>query len=146
LPGGEQGACKELAATLESIDLARDLPHCLINADFCGPNIIKSGDELTAIDWTGSGRGPRVQSLVALWGGVHDLSLVDAFVAGYRQHVQLEPEEIERLPGALVLSGLILNAWGVVFQGGMPSTALKELGSDRVAAVLIADRTRRAFS
>jgi Ser/Thr protein kinase RdoA (MazF antagonist) len=145
LPDSEQDAFKQLVAELESIDLCADLPHCLINSDFGGPNIIKWRTKLTAIDWTGAGRGPRVHSLAILGLGAVDPALVDAFVAGYRQHVTLEPEELERLDRAIVLHGLILQAWGVAFRGGLPSDVLRQLGRGREAAKRSAELTRRAF-
>lgn len=145
LPDTEHPAHEELVAELESIDLAADLPHCLINVDFGGPNIIKSDVTLSAIDWTGAGRGPRVQSLSTLgWGG-RDASLVDAFVAGYREYVQLEPEELDRLDRALVIHGLILHAWGAAFRGTMPSAILEWLAAERKEAELVVERTRAAF-
>jgi Ser/Thr protein kinase RdoA (MazF antagonist) len=146
LPDSEQAAYKELVVELESIDLCDDLPHCLINVDFGGPNIMKWRNKLTAIDWTGAGRGPRVHSMATLGWGASRPALLDAFVAGYREHAQLEPEEIDRLDGALVLHGLILNAWGVAFRGGMPSDVLEWLGRERVGAKRAAELTRAAFA
>jgi hypothetical protein len=129
---------------LEAIDLGTDLPHCLINVDFGGPNIIKWRDQLSAIDWTGSGRGPRVQSMGTLaWVG-HP-SLIDAFVAGYREHSALEPEELDRLDRALVAHGLILQAWGVAFRGAMPSAILQWLAAERKTTGLVVERARQAF-
>ena len=145
LPDTEHAASEELVRELEAIDLAVDLPHCLINVDFGGPNIIKCGETLSAIDWTGAGRGPRVQSLNTLGWGSHDPALVDAFVAGYREHVQLEPEELDRLGDALVIHGLVLQAWAVAFQGAMPSRVLHWLAAEREAVVAIVDRARKAF-
>ncbi len=146
LPAAEQAACQQLVVELESIDLGTDLPHTLTTGDFGGPNIIKPGTELAAVDWTGSGRGPRVQSLSSLgWGGPQP-SLIDAFVAGYREHVQLEPEELDRLEPALVVHGLVLNAWDVAFRGAMPSGVLQWLAAERKSAQLVVERTRKAFS
>jgi Ser/Thr protein kinase RdoA (MazF antagonist) len=144
LPDAEQAACQALVAELEAIDLGTDLPHCLINVDFGGPNIIKWRDELSAIDWTGSGHGPRVQSLGTLaWVG-HP-SLIDAFVAGYREHTALEPEELDRLDWALVAHGLILQVWGVAFRRAMPSAVLQWLAAERETTELVVERTRKAF-
>jgi Ser/Thr protein kinase RdoA (MazF antagonist) len=144
LPDREQRACQDLVGELESVDLGTDLPHCLINVDFGGPNTIKSGDELSTVDWTGSGRGPRVQSLGTLaWVG-HP-SLIDAFVAGYRESTALEPEELDRLDRALVAHGLILQAWGAAFRGVMPSAVLRWLAAERKTIELVVERTRRAF-
>ena len=86
-----------------------------------------------------------MQSLNTLGWGSHDLSLVDAFVAGYREHVQLEPDELDRLGDALVIHGLVLQAWAVAFQGAMPSRVLHWLAAEREAVVAIVDRARKAF-
>lgn len=145
LPDSEQVACKELAVELESIDLCVDLPHCLINVDFGGPNIMKSGDALYGIDWTGAGRGPRIHSLTIFGIGTANPRWVDALVAGYQEYVTLEPEELDRLPGAMVLHGLVLQAWGVAFRGAMPSTVLSWLARERAALDLVGERVREAF-
>ena len=145
LPDTEQAACQDLVAELEAIDLGTDLPHCLINVDFGGPNIIRWRGELAAIDWTGSGRGPRVQSLGTLgWVG-HDPALIDAFVAGYREYTALERDELDRLDQALVTHGLILQAWGVAFRAAMPSAVLHWLAAERETAELVVERTRKSF-
>ena len=72
-------------------------------------------------------------------------SLVDAFIAGYREHTRLEPEELDRLDQALVAHGLILNAWGIACRGAMPSTVLKALSGDRHDAKVVVEHTRQAF-
>ena len=145
LPDGEQAACQELAEELESIDLCVDLPHCLINVDFGGPNIMKSGGELFGIDWTGAGRGPRIHSLALFGIATANAAWVEPLVAGYREHVTLEAEELDRLPGAMVLHGLILQAWGVAFRGAMPSAVLGWLAQERAALELVGQRVREAF-
>lgn len=145
LPDTEQAAYKDLVRELEAIDLATDLPHCLINVDFGGPNIIKWGDSWSAVDWTGSGRGPRVQSLATLgWGG-HNPALVEVFVSAYREFVQLEHEELDRLAAALVIHGLVLHAWGVAFRDAKPSAVLQWLTGERKDAEAVVDLTRKAF-
>jgi Ser/Thr protein kinase RdoA (MazF antagonist) len=91
-----------------------------------------------------SGRGPRVQSMGTL-GWVGHPSLIDAFVAGYREHSALEPEELDRLDRALVAHGLILQAWGVAFRGAMPSAILQWLAAERKTTELVVERARQAF-
>ena len=72
-------------------------------------------------------------------------SLIDAFVAGYREHATLEPEELDRLDRALVAHGLILQAWGVAFRGAMPSRVLQWLAAERDETERVVERTRQAF-
>jgi hypothetical protein len=54
-------------------------------------------------DWAGSRRGPQPWSLgFLLWAaGARDLALAEALLSRYREHVQLTPDELDRLPGAI---------------------------------------------
>lgn len=92
-----------LRAELDEIDFCEGLPHALTHIDLGGPNVLKTAEgELTAIDWAGAGRGPRVFSISALkYSAGRSDTLVDAFAAGYRKHAQLDPEELARLGPAL---------------------------------------------
>lgn len=146
LPDSQKAASKELIAELESTDLCTDLPHCLINVDFGGPNIIKWRNKLFGIDWTGAGRGPRVHSLAVLGLGSMNPALVDAIVAGYREHVTLGPEEFDRLDGAIVVHWFILQAWGVAYRGMLPGDVLRGLLREREAAKQVVELTRQAFA
>jgi Ser/Thr protein kinase RdoA (MazF antagonist) len=146
LPDAEREACDELVRELESIDLCTDLPHCLINVDFGGPNIIKWRNQFFGIDWTGAGRGPRIHSLAILGLGSLNPALVDAIVAGYRERVTLEPEEIERLDAAIALLGFILLGWAVAFRGASPSDVLRRLAKERQEGKRIAELTRAAYA
>ena len=146
LPDSQQDACKELVTELEAIDLCADLPHCLVNVDFGGPNIMKWRNKLFGIDWTGAGRGPRVHSLAILGMGSINPVLVDAIVAGYRERVTLESEELDRLDGAIVVHWFILQAWGVAFRGMLPSDVLRGLAKEREAAKHVVELTRAAYA
>lgn len=145
LPDMQKAAAKQLIVELESIDLCTDLPHCLINVDFGGPNIIKCGDELFGIDWTGAGRGPRLHSLAIFGLGSIKPELVDAVVAGYREWVTLEDEELDRLDGAIVTHWLVLAAWGVAYRGMLPADVLRGLANERAEAREVVALARKAF-
>ena len=145
LPDLQKAAAKQLIVELESIDLCTDLPHCLINVDFGGPNIIKWGDELSAIDWTGAGRGPRLHSLAIFGLGSIKPELVDAVVAGYREWVTLEDEELDRLDGAIVTHWLVLAAWGVAYRGMLPADVLRGLANERAEAKEVVALARKAL-
>lgn len=146
LPDMQKAAAKQLIAELESIDLCADLPHCLINVDFGGPNIIKWRDELFGIDWTGAGRGPRVHSLAIFGLGSTSPDLVAAIAAGYREWATLEDEELDRLGGAIVTHWLILQAWGVASRGMLPAEVLRGLAHERAEAKEVAALARKAFA
>ncbi len=92
-----------------------DLPESLIHPDFAPANaIVSPSGEITVVDWTGAGRGPRLWPLAfLLWAaGAQGLRCVDSIVAGYRHHGQLEPAERERLAGAIAARPLIFACWG----------------------------------
>ena len=135
-----------LRAELESLDDCTDLPHALINIDFGGPNVIAGPTGPVTIDWTGAGRGPRLLSLGVLMYGGRDLRLVDAFVAGYRNHIELEPDELDRLAGALRVHSLVLDCWGFVFRRTPLAALLRSRAETAALTEVIAKRTRQAFA
>ncbi|HUR49836.1 MAG TPA: phosphotransferase, partial [Acidimicrobiales bacterium] len=91
-----------LVGALEATDLCEDLPQCLVHVDFGGPNLLKSPDgSFTVIDWTGSGRGPRIESVAAVLGPL-PATAQKAAIAAYRQHVQPTDDELGRLEGTLL--------------------------------------------
>jgi Ser/Thr protein kinase RdoA (MazF antagonist) len=94
------------------------LPESLIHPDPVLKNAIATPDaDLVLIDWTGAGRGPRVASLaVLLWSGAlkeggWSPERVDAMVAGYRSHVQLQEKELARLADVMRIRPLIFACW-----------------------------------
>jgi hypothetical protein len=74
-----------------------------------------------------------------------DLRRVDAIVAGYRPHVQLTSEELERLPGALTAFGIVLDCWSFVFHGIGIREIARSIASRRATAGAVADRVAQAF-
>jgi Ser/Thr protein kinase RdoA (MazF antagonist) len=144
VPKDELGLFRQLLDELDAVDGCEDLPHALINCDFGGPNVIIAPDgSLSAVDWAGSGRGPRVHSINAMSSG--DLDTVDAFVAGYREHATLEDAELDRLADALPVHSLVLDCWCFAFAG----QPLAQIAAGRPAvrdhAKRVADRARHAF-
>jgi Ser/Thr protein kinase RdoA (MazF antagonist) len=94
------------------------LPESLIHPDPVLKNAIATPDaNLVLIDWTGAGRGPRLASLaVLLWSGAlkeggWSPERVDAMVAGYRSHVQLQEKELARLADVMRIRPLIFACW-----------------------------------
>jgi Ser/Thr protein kinase RdoA (MazF antagonist) len=94
------------------------LPEALIHPDPVMKNLISTPrNEKVLIDWTGAGWGPRVVSLaVLIWSGAlvkgsWSPQNVNAIVSGYRKHIQLEHEELERLSGAMIIRQLVFTAW-----------------------------------
>jgi len=79
------------------------LPLAFTHPDFVTANALvpPAGDPMI-IDWAGAGVAPRLWTLAfLLWSaGLSGPRHIDAAVQGYRQHVSLDPAELDRLePG-----------------------------------------------
>ena len=110
--------------------------------------MVRTGDgELVLVDWTGAGQAPRICALGLLlsYTGASP-ALVDAIVDGYRRHVVLEPEELDRLPDSIRAFGAILACWGIVYWGSPPDRAVHEIAAGRRRAATIAGQARIAFA
>jgi Ser/Thr protein kinase RdoA (MazF antagonist) len=99
-------------------DDSHGLPEALIHPDPVVKNVIATPDTgLVLIDWTGAGRGPRLASLaVLIWTSAlgkdgWSLERVDPVVAGYRSHVQLQKDELERLADVMRVRPLVFACW-----------------------------------
>ena len=134
------------AALRDELARAEDcdgLPECLIHADFVPANVIASrGAGPVLVDWTGAGRGPRLWSLAfLLWAaGDGGSGCIDAVVAGYRRHVELEPAELERLAGAIGTRPLIFTCWGFCTGGEQLPKVVEGASRVRARAEAIAAR------
>jgi len=107
-----------LREILETADDLDDLPKALIHPDAIVKNIIeKPNGEYVLIDWTGAGRGPRIFPIAFLiWSGALGAGRwspgnVDAAVKGYSNLVKLQKDELDRLPGAMMIRQLVFAAW-----------------------------------
>ncbi|MGN6030739.1 MAG: phosphotransferase enzyme family protein [Thermomicrobiales bacterium] len=97
-----------------SADDGEGLPEALIHG-----NLLHSPDHalLTdhgpiGINWTSAGRGPRLADFAWLmWGTWRDPALIDAAVNGYRQHIELTDEELDRFEGVMSIRPLSLAAF-----------------------------------
>lgn len=97
----------DLRARLARADDCADLPHSLLHPDPGPVNAIVSADQgMVLIDWTGAGTGPRIASLALVL-----LAAPDAVAAGYRRHVDLEPDELERIGEAIRIRTLFWTAY-----------------------------------
>lgn len=88
---------------VENADDAEGLPEALTHGNYHGWSAVGTPGNLVIVGWAGSGRGPRLPALAWLLttAAEADLTLVDAAVRGYSEHVQLTDEEIDRLPRIL---------------------------------------------
>jgi Ser/Thr protein kinase RdoA (MazF antagonist) len=130
------------------------LPESLIHPDPVLKNAITTPDSgLVLIDWTGAGRGPRLASLaVLLWSGAlkeggWSPEGVDAMVAGYRSHVQLQEKELVRLADVMRIRPLIFACWRYrrAVASGKPPNGTEWWWPDNKLVEAIAARARAAF-
>lgn len=95
---------------VEQADDAEGLPEALTHGNYHAWSAVGRPGDLVIVGWAGSGRGPRLPAVAwmlatAAEGGTE---YVDAALRGYREHVQLTDEELDRLPGVLRMKPLWL--------------------------------------
>jgi aminoglycoside phosphotransferase len=145
----ELGHFGVLADALASIDACADLPTALVHPDFVLANVVAAEDgDMVLVDWAGAGRGPRLWSLAFfLWAeGAKDLRRVDLAVAGYRRHLELEPEELDRLAAVIPARGLIFDIWRLHHAHLAVGDAAAAWPRRQAEAATIAERARAAFA
>jgi Ser/Thr protein kinase RdoA (MazF antagonist) len=143
VPAGGEAAYRLLRQELSELDGGDGLPQSLTHPDFVLANVVaRSGDELVVVDWAGAGRGPRAWSLAfLLWAeGARNLARVDLVAAGYRRQVQLEPEELRRLPAMLCARPVVLAAWSFCLGRMTLADAARDAAEARAIAAEVAPR------
>jgi Ser/Thr protein kinase RdoA (MazF antagonist) len=114
LPAEDRALCATLRRELDSLDSGVGLPRAPVHPDFVLANVVASADHgLVVVDWTGAGRAARMWSLAFLLfaEGAKSLARVDLVLAGYREHVDLEPEEMARVPALARARPVTLAVW-----------------------------------
>ena len=108
-PEGREGF-ERLIACVENADDAEGLPEALTHGNYHVWAAVGRPGNLVIVGWAGSGRGPRLPALAWLLTTAAEgrPDFVDEVMRGYREHVQLTDEEIERLPGVLNIRPLWL--------------------------------------
>jgi Ser/Thr protein kinase RdoA (MazF antagonist) len=146
----DPAALAALAAELDGLDDGDGLPQALLHPDFVMDNVVASAERgMVLVDWTGGGRGPRAWSLGFLLyalGAAGDLARVDRAVAGYRDRVRPEPEELDRLAAAVRARPVIFAAWGFAMGRQPVTTAARAAAEAREQGKIIAARARAAFA
>lgn len=102
---------------VESSDDAEGLPEALTHSNYHYWSAVGRPGNLSVVGWAGSGRGPRLPALAWLLRTAAEtdqehLEHVDAVVRGYREHVQLSGDELDRLRDVLNLRPLWLSCLG----------------------------------
>ena len=134
---------------IDRIDDCHDLPHAFVHPDFVPANAVSTADQkLAIVDWTGAGRGPRLWSLgFLLWAaGAREPRLIDLVVSRYRRSIELEPEELDRLEGAIRGRPVVLEAWSVCAGRRELADAVDRIERADELARSIAIFARRAFT
>jgi Ser/Thr protein kinase RdoA (MazF antagonist) len=94
-----------LRDAVENADDAEGLPEALTHANYNGWAAVGKPGNLVTVGWAGAGRGPRLAALG--WHlrtaahGPEAIGYIRAVVDGYREHVRLTADELERLAGAI---------------------------------------------
>jgi Ser/Thr protein kinase RdoA (MazF antagonist) len=98
-----------LRQALAEADDSAGLPVAFVHPDPVPKNAIFTSNGPVLVDWTGSGRGPRLASLALIlrsgWAG-------SRFLGGYATEVELDAQERERAAGILMTRALIDIAFG----------------------------------
>lgn len=95
---------------VERADDAESLPEALTHSNFHPWAAVGQPGNLTIVGWAGSGQGARLPALAWLLTTVAeaDPDQIGSVLRGYREHIQLTDDEIERLPGVLNMRPLWL--------------------------------------
>ena len=104
----------QLRAQVRSADDGEGLTEALLHGNLlhAPDHVIVSDQGPVAIQWKGSGRGPRLADFAYLmWGTWLNPEWIDAAVTGYRQHIELTDEELDRLEAVMQIRPLYLAAF-----------------------------------
>ncbi len=138
-----------LTKAVNEIDTCDDMPHCFVHPDMVPSNAIEVDDGTIAIvDWANAGRGPRLWSIgMSLFAaGVRDARLVEKFVSRYVKWGSLEPEELDRLDGAIRARPLTIHAWEIAHGRTSLGETAETMRFLQRSSLEIADAARYSFS
>ena len=140
VPREHERTYETLQELLPKGDDGDGLPESFVHPDPAPSNLIASPTGAVLVDWTGAGQGPRLASLAVLLASAGPAQVADV-LAGYRIHVTLTAEELDRLEGVLWVRALWLAAWQCWLAVVSPKVTQAYVPDpDRIAA--IAARTR----
>lgn len=99
-----------LSGQVESADDAEGLPEALIHSNYHVWSAVGAPGNLVIVGWAGAGRGPRLPALAWLLRTAAESGSdnIDAVMRGYRAHIELTHEELDRLPAVLDMRALWL--------------------------------------
>jgi Ser/Thr protein kinase RdoA (MazF antagonist) len=148
IPADQRAAYAALGGEVGALDAGDGLPEALTHPDFVLANVVATTDAMVLVDWAGAGRGPRLWSLAFLLyaEGAKDPRRVDVVLAGYRRHVALTGEELDRLAGLIQARPLVLAAWAVCTGRTAPGEAVASAVETKALAETIVARARKALA
>jgi Ser/Thr protein kinase RdoA (MazF antagonist) len=148
IPDAERAAFDALRAEVAALDAAEGLPEGLIHPDFVLANVVATPGGMVLVDWAGAGRGPRLWSLAFLLyaEAAKEPRRAGAVLLGYREHVRLEAEELDRLGAVARTRPLILRAWSVGTGRTTPTEAMTAAAQTKALTEMIATRVRAAVT
>jgi aminoglycoside phosphotransferase (APT) family kinase protein len=134
---------------VENADDAEGLPEALTHGNYHYWAAVGKPGNLVIVGWAGAGRGPRLPALAWLLRTSAEASAehVAAAVRGYRKHIQLTDEELDRLAGVFNIKPLWLACLDyrmLVQQGKTPTldeaiwTSFRPEQGEQLAAQVIA--------
>jgi Ser/Thr protein kinase RdoA (MazF antagonist) len=125
---GDRDQLDVLGRALADADDATGLPEAFVHPDPVPKNTVFTQDGPVLVDWTGSGRGPRIASLALVlrssWAGPR-------FMRGYATSVELDAEERRRASDVLMTRALIDIAFRVCREPGKVRPQVKRLPAIR---------------
>jgi Ser/Thr protein kinase RdoA (MazF antagonist) len=141
-PARELGRFEALFEELEALDDGDGLPRAFIHPDFVLANVVVTPEpSLVLVDWASAGIGPRAWALAFfLWAEASkDPRRAALALGGYRRHIALETEEIDRLAAMLRARPLIFDIWRLRHGAKSASAAAEDaLETRRFADTLVA--------
>jgi Ser/Thr protein kinase RdoA (MazF antagonist) len=148
IPDDQRAAHAALCAEVAALDAGDGLPEALTHPDFVLANVVATPDGMVLVDWAGAGRGPRLWTLAFLLyaEGSKDPRRAGVVLAGYRRHVALTGEELDRLAGVIRARPLVLTAWAVCTGRMTPAQAMAAAAETKALADTLASRARKALA
>lgn len=111
----ERSQFERLRERVRTADDGQGLPEALVHGNLlhAPDHVLLTDAGPVAINWKGSGRGPRLSDLAwLLWGTHRNTAAIDAIVDAYRQRIDLTDEELDRLEAVMYIRPLDLTCFG----------------------------------
>ena len=147
IPDAEREAYQALLAQVDALDAADGLPEALTHPDFVLANVVATPGGMVLVDWPGraAGRGRGRWRSCSTPRAPRTCGGSTWCWPGYRRHVTLEDEELDRLAAIAQARPLVLGVWSVCTGRATPTEALAHAAEAKTLAEAIAARARAAL-